>query len=144
MEQTFGQWVRAQRQARGWTITRCAERAGMKWQAWQRQENDGPKRRDGSPSQPARQTVEKIARALEIPVGEAMCAAGYLYGLPPNAIFIPAGGTPIGTNAQGQPSMEVFAELARMQAQINQILDLLLEVKAKLERQDSINNSSEK
>ena len=74
---TFGEWVKNTRETRGWTITRCAERANMKWQAWQRLENDEPRRRDGSSPQPRRETVEKIAAALDVPMSEALQAAGY-------------------------------------------------------------------
>jgi transcriptional regulator with XRE-family HTH domain len=129
--QTFGQWIRARRQTRGWTITRCAERADMKWQAWQRLENDEPRRRDGSLPQPTRRTVERIAHALDVPRAEALRAAGYLADFPPNAIFIPAGGQPAQADGGGGLSTEVRAELARMQAQIDQILRLLQEMNSR-------------
>lgn len=141
MPQTFGQWMRAQRQMRGWTITRCAERAEMKWQSWQRLENDDPKRRDGSPSQPTRHTVERVARALDVPEAEAMHAAGYLYsGMPPNALFIPVEGSPVRTDAEGNLSTDVNATIAHMQMQITQILVLLREIRAEINQQSSQKN----
>lgn len=74
---TFGEWTRQKRGEHDLTIAECAERAGMKWQQWSRMENDEPRRRDGSPPQPTRKTVEAVAHALALPPSQALLAAGY-------------------------------------------------------------------
>jgi len=77
---TFGAWVRARREERDISIAECASRARMKWQQWNRLENDEPCRRDGSPPQPTRRTVETVAEALALPPSQALKAAGYTSG----------------------------------------------------------------
>jgi transcriptional regulator with XRE-family HTH domain len=73
----FGKWVREQRLSRRMTVTECAERAGMTHSQLSRLELCMVRQKDGSPSQPTRKTVEKLAVALNIPLSEALLAARY-------------------------------------------------------------------
>ena len=74
---TFGQWIREQRLSQRKTALECAQRAKMTPSVWSRWECDESRRRDGNPSQPRRTTVEAIAFALDVPLWDAMAAAGY-------------------------------------------------------------------
>ena len=74
---TFGAWVKEIRERKGWSIALCAGNMGWKWNQWQRLEQDEPRRYNGEPSQPRRETVLRIAKALNVEPVEALHAAGY-------------------------------------------------------------------
>lgn len=74
---TFGEWIRDQRGQR--KAVDCAERAwpgktGAK-QMWSDLENDRTRRKEGLPTRPNLETLEAIARGLEIPVARVIEAA---------------------------------------------------------------------
>ena len=71
----LGSWMRETRLAKHLTAAECAERAGMLAPVWSNWENGRSRRRDGQPSQPRRETVEAVARALDVPISEALHAA---------------------------------------------------------------------
>src|SRR5688500_16535952 len=71
---TLGQWMR---QRRGTMKSAdCAKRAGMKPQAWSDWENDRTRRKDGTPVEPRRNTIERIAKGLNVPIEEVLFAPG--------------------------------------------------------------------
>ena len=72
---TFGQWIRETRLSRKLTAAECADRAGMKAPVWSNWENDRSRSRNGKPSQPRAETLEAIAKALDVTLEEAMAAA---------------------------------------------------------------------
>lgn len=117
MIQTFGQWIKAERELRGWTITRCAERAGISWQAWQAMENDEPRRADGSPRQPQRKTVENIAAVFGVPAEIPLRVAGFLSS---TVTQIAPDGSITRTDAEGH-LMTVSEEERRIILQIRQM-----------------------
>ncbi len=67
----FAQWVVTRRKALRLSQSECADRAGVSTPVWCEYEKEEKK------AQPRRSTVEKIARALEVPIDEAMQEAGY-------------------------------------------------------------------
>jgi transcriptional regulator with XRE-family HTH domain len=77
-ELTFGKWVRQQRIAKDMTATECAFRSKMAVQSWSRLEQGTRKRKDGTPVSPRRETIEAVARGLEIDVEEVARAAGVI------------------------------------------------------------------
>lgn len=91
MDRSFGSWMRVAREKQGLTIQQCAQQAGVTWQIWQRMERGERTRSDGSPSRPRRETVLKIADALQESHESALQAAGY-----PNSATSP---TPVKTAA---------------------------------------------
>jgi hypothetical protein len=76
-DMTFGQWVEEQRLAKGWGPTQCARKAGWQHGRWIRVERDEPRLKDGSPTQPRRESCEKIALGLGLPAAEVLRRAGY-------------------------------------------------------------------
>ena len=76
MAQTFGEWIKDTREERGWTIQRCANTAGMRWQSWARLEHDEPRSQSGNPPQRRRETVSAVARGLVVEEAVAFAAAG--------------------------------------------------------------------
>jgi|SRR5579884_2907909 len=66
----FGEWVKQTRIAKGLSEAECARRAGMSAQRWNRMEK--------TVQHPERATAEKIATTLDVPIEEALQAAGYL------------------------------------------------------------------
>ena len=66
----FGTWVRETRLAVGLSEAECARRAGMSPQRWNTMER--------TVKHPERATAEKVASILDVPVEEALQAAGYL------------------------------------------------------------------
>jgi len=77
MMATFGEYVREVREAKGWSITRCAGIASMSPQQWGNYENDRSRRSDGKPSRPSYETCERIAKALGEPASVVVRAAGF-------------------------------------------------------------------
>ena len=77
MAQTFGEWIKETRQERGWTIQRCAENAGIRWQVWSRLEHDEPHPKSGKPPQRRRETVAAVAKGLDVDIAQAFAAAGF-------------------------------------------------------------------
>lgn len=77
MAETFGEWIREEREKRRFTARECAYRAGMKEPVWSNLENDRSRRNDGEPSQPRPDTLRKIARGLEVDEWRVFEAAGY-------------------------------------------------------------------
>jgi len=74
---TFGEWIRAHMREKRLTGLVCSHRSGLTTSVWSRWARDQVRRKDGMPSQPRKETVEAIARALEVPYREALVAAGY-------------------------------------------------------------------
>jgi transcriptional regulator with XRE-family HTH domain len=67
----FAKWIQMTREAQGFLMHECAERAGVSQAAWSQYE-------DETRYKQARQdTVRKIARALRVSEEEALKAAGY-------------------------------------------------------------------
>lgn len=65
--ETFGTWMKMERGSR--SLVECARRAGMSSRQWQRLEKYARR--------PYRETIGRVAAALEVPVEEALRAAGY-------------------------------------------------------------------
>ena len=72
---TFGQWIKERREELGLSAAECAGRIGMTPSGWSRYETGETRRRNGEPSKPRPETVEAIAKALEVPVSLAMSKA---------------------------------------------------------------------
>ncbi len=75
---SFGNWIREQRGSQ--TATECAGRAGMKVQFWSRIENDDSRRANGQPSQFKAETLEKLAKGLDVPLERVWSAYTRLVG----------------------------------------------------------------
>jgi transcriptional regulator with XRE-family HTH domain len=71
---TFAEWIVTKRKAQRMSQVECAKAAGVSTPVWCEYENIERK------AQPRRDTVRKIALALDVPVDEAMQAAGYDIG----------------------------------------------------------------
>lgn len=67
---SFSEWVRASRRAKDLTLLEVAERAGVKQPVWSQWESGR--------ATPRRETVIKIADALQVPHKEALMRAGYM------------------------------------------------------------------
>ena len=67
----FADWIATRRKALRLSQSECAERAGVSTPVWCEYENVEKQ------AQPRRSTVEKIARALEVSLDEALIEAGY-------------------------------------------------------------------
>lgn len=77
----FGAWVKQTRVHKGFSTARCARISGIYPSQWSRMEADEPTKTDGSPPTPKYETVEKVARALGVPVLDALEVAfpsGYM------------------------------------------------------------------
>jgi len=73
-EQSFSEWIRTNRKKRGWSQVLCANKARLHPQRWNHLEKQS--------GRPHMQTVELIARVLEVPLQEALRAAGYECAVP--------------------------------------------------------------
>lgn len=74
---TFGKWLVRNRQAAKLTQAQLAERAGIQPSYVSALEREEPNAKDGSPRRPRIDKVDRIAKALRVPVDEARLAAGY-------------------------------------------------------------------
>ena len=77
MALTFGAWIKQTREERGWTVQRCANISGLRWQVWARLERDEPRTQSGKAPQRRRDTVVAVARGLDVDEAEAFAAAGF-------------------------------------------------------------------
>ena len=77
MNKTFGKWLSAKREKAGLTQEGLAEAAGVSPSYISALEREEINTKDGKPRQPKVDKVEKIARALGVPVDEARAEAGY-------------------------------------------------------------------
>lgn len=68
----FGAWIRQTRKQKGFSAAQCAERAGMVPSVWSRYETGESRRRDGAPSEPRRETLEQIAKGLNVPFADVL------------------------------------------------------------------------
>jgi transcriptional regulator with XRE-family HTH domain len=68
---SFAQWVKDTREEQNMSITECATRAGVKHPTWIEYENTTKGK------QPRRETVEKVATGLRVPLSVALEAAGF-------------------------------------------------------------------
>jgi transcriptional regulator with XRE-family HTH domain len=75
---TFGRWTKQERERKRMTKTECALRAGVSIQRWAQIEYDESNRRDNKPPRIERETVEWVARGLQVQVDEAMIRARLL------------------------------------------------------------------
>ena len=75
----FGEWLRAKRQARGWSLRELANRAGdvCSPQYISQLEKNAYPGKDGEPMQAGEIIVERLAAALGEPVNEARALANY-------------------------------------------------------------------
>lgn len=73
----FAVWFSAARQKAGITLDVLEDRTGVKKQHLSTLERATTHKLTGKPVVPKRQTVEKIAKALNAPISEALAAAGY-------------------------------------------------------------------
>jgi transcriptional regulator with XRE-family HTH domain len=64
---SFGEWVRKQRGKQ--VMAECARRGGMKPPQWARLEKEG--------KHPRRETIEKVALGLQVPLDTVLEAAGF-------------------------------------------------------------------
>lgn len=78
-QRDFGSWVRNTRLSirPTPTMTECADRAGITPQRWWMIEHGGKRNKAQRPAQVSRGTAKMVARALGVPEGEALEAAGY-------------------------------------------------------------------
>jgi transcriptional regulator with XRE-family HTH domain len=74
-----GDIVKALRETRGWNQTELARRAGLRSQQINQLES-------GKKGNPTQKTIEALARAFEMPVGDFMRALGVGGDTPPNAM----------------------------------------------------------
>lgn len=66
----FNTWIKAKRESKRLTQTECAARVGISQEGWRKYEAET--------TQPRRATVEKIAFGLDVPLNEALEAAGLI------------------------------------------------------------------
>jgi HTH-type transcriptional regulator, competence development regulator len=74
---SFGKWLLDARKKAGLTQEQLAERSGLSPSYISALERQEPNTRAGEPRMPRPETVNRIAKALGIPSGEARAAAGY-------------------------------------------------------------------
>lgn len=74
---TFGKWLIEKRLDAKLTQVQLAERAGISPNYVSALERDEPNARDGSPRRPRVEKVDRIAKALGVPLSDARLAAGY-------------------------------------------------------------------
>ena len=91
MTKTFGEQLREQLQARNMRAAELARRSGVTKQGIGRLINNTPHGITGALPQPERETVEKIARALDWDLSEALLAAGYAPSEPEDRFKLPDG-----------------------------------------------------
>jgi transcriptional regulator with XRE-family HTH domain len=72
---TFAEWIVLKRKAKRMSQAECAKAAGVSTPVWCEYENTEKQ------AQPRKDTVRKIAQALDVSIEEAMQAAGYDVGL---------------------------------------------------------------
>lgn len=75
---TFGQWLTQKRESVGLNQTELANRARVSKNYISLLERDAPSPTSDRPIQPRKKQVEKIAKALNVNINEALEAAGYL------------------------------------------------------------------
>ncbi|MEP7077074.1 MAG: helix-turn-helix transcriptional regulator [Acidobacteriota bacterium] len=69
---SFGKWLVARRNDARLTQIQLAERAGISPNYVSALERDEPNARDGSPRRPRTDKVEKLAKALQVPLDDAL------------------------------------------------------------------------
>jgi transcriptional regulator with XRE-family HTH domain len=129
----FGEWLRAARNARGLSLRRLEERiGGICTYSYLSQLENGETGKKGNVYRPDREIVVALARALDVPVDEALIAAdyaptrthtinGYKVELPYGIDFVIPH-----TEVNSQDEADEFAESVRLAVEI---------VKARLARQ---------
>lgn len=73
----FGKWLADRRSDANLTQSQLAERSGISANYVSALEREEPNARDGSPRRPRLEKVDRIAKALGVPVDDARLAAGY-------------------------------------------------------------------
>lgn len=73
----FGEWIVQQRWQKRLAAKQCAKAAGVSPQAWSEWETGKSRNKGENPPQPRRDTVQKVAIGLGVPLSEALIAAGY-------------------------------------------------------------------
>lgn len=76
-DMSFGKWLAEKRIAARLTQGALAKRAGISITYVSALERDEPNAKDGSPRRPRLDKVERLAKALSVPIDEARVAAGY-------------------------------------------------------------------
>lgn len=106
--QSLGEYVRAGRQSKNWTLEQAGQRSGLDFSYWSRLEN-------GLYDSPSPKHLLAIARTLDVPVEDLYALAGYVIPerLPSFRPYMRA--TRPGLTAEDVRQVELFMEFLRQQ-----------------------------
>lgn len=90
-EMTFGTKLKAWRKTRGWTQEELARATGLSFPYISNLERDFSTTSKSGKVKPSERTVEKLSRALGVPIEEIRHAAGYALERPEETYELPEG-----------------------------------------------------